>query len=72
MPRLDVDIPYLIWLNNYKMEKKSMYFDVNNTKICRDHYRPSTGIIRLIKNVWTVLLIGESPINHPSSKRRIH
>ena len=54
------------------MEKKSMYYDVHNTKICRDHYRPSTGIIRLIKSVWTVLMIGESPITQSSSRRRRH
>ena len=50
------------------MQKKSMYYDVNNTKICRNHYKSSNGIFSLIKNIWTVLLVGESPINHPSSK----
>jgi hypothetical protein len=54
------------------MERKSMYYDVHHTKICRDHYKPTTGILRLIKSVWTVLMIGESPINHSSVKRRIH
>ena len=49
-----------------------MYYDVNNTKICRDHYKSSHSIFSLIKNIWTVLLVGESPINHPSSKRRLH
>ena len=54
------------------MQKKSMYYDVNNTKICRDHYKSSQSIFSLIKNIWTVLLVGESPINHPSNKRRLH
>lgn len=50
-----------------------MHFDVNHTKICRDHYKPSTGILRLIKSVWTVIMIGESPIYHSAvRKRRIH
>ena len=55
-----------------KMQKKSMYYDVNNTKICRNHYKSSTGIFSLIKNIWAVLLIGESPINQPSNRRKIH
>jgi ubiquitin-protein ligase len=54
------------------MERKSMYFDVNHTKICREHYRPSTSIKHLLKSVWTVLMIGDSPINHSNVKRRIH
>jgi len=45
------------------MEKKSSYYEVNNPKICRDHYR-ATGLLKLIKNVWTVLIIGESPYGH--------
>jgi len=54
------------------MQKRTMYFDVNNTKICRNHYKNSNGLFSLIKSIWTVLLIGESPINHPSSKRKMH
>lgn len=53
------------------MQKKSMYFDVNNTKICKNHYQ-SAGFLSLIKNIWAVLLVGESPINHPSNRRRRH
>lgn len=59
-------------LNQSKMEKKSMYYDVHHTKICRDHYRPATGVKRLLKSVWAVIMIGESPINHSPLKRRIH
>ena len=60
--------------NKFKseMEKKSMYYDVNHTRICRDHYRPTTGVRRLLRNVWTVLIVGESPISHSPLKRRIH
>jgi hypothetical protein len=54
------------------MEKKSMYYDVHNTKICRDHYRPVTGVKRLLRSVLTVLVVGESPISHSPLKRRIH
>lgn len=54
------------------MRKKSMYFDVNNAKICRNHYKTSNGFFSLIKNIWAVLLVGESPISHPSHKRRMH
>ena len=52
------------------MQKKAMYYDVHRTKIFRDHYRPSTGLLRLVKSVWTVLIIGESPISPSSGKRR--
>lgn len=54
------------------MQKKTMYFDVNNTKICRNHYKTSSGFLSLIKNIWTVLVVGESPINHPSNRRKMH
>ncbi len=54
------------------MEKKSMYYDVNHTKICRDHYKPGNSVLRLVKNVWTVLMVGSSPISHSPRKRRIH
>jgi hypothetical protein len=54
------------------MEKKSMYYEIHNAKICRDHYRPSTGILKLLKNVWTVLMVGESPIGHSTMRRRRH
>ena len=54
------------------MAKKAMYYDVNSTKIHRDHYKAGTGILRLLKSVWTVIMIGESPISHSSTRRRIH
>ena len=54
------------------MEKKSMYYDVNHTKICRDHYKAGNSVLRLVKNVWTVLMVGSSPISHSPRKRRIH
>jgi len=54
------------------MDKKASYYEVNNPKICRDHYRPSTGILKLIKNVWTVLIIGESPYGNSFVRRRRH
>ena len=49
-----------------------MYYEVHNAKICRKHYRPATGILTLIKNVWTVLILGESPIGNSSLRRRRH
>ena len=53
------------------MEKKSMYYDVNHTKICRSHYK-GNSFLKLFKNVWTVLMVGTSPIDHSFRKRRIH
>ncbi len=53
------------------MQKKSMYYDVNHTRICRNHYK-GNSVVSLFKNVWTVLMFGNSPISHSSRKRRIH
>ena len=54
------------------MEKKSMYYNIDQTKICRDHYKPSIGVMKLIKSVWAVIMIGESPISQPRIRRRMH
>lgn len=54
------------------MQKKSMYYDVNHTRICRDHYKAGFGVTRLFKNIWTVLMYGSSPIAHSARKRKIH
>jgi len=54
------------------MEKKSMNYDVHRTKICRDHYKTSTGVLKLLKSVWAVIMIGETPITQAGSRRRIH
>lgn len=54
------------------MEKKLMYHNIDQTKIYRDHYKPSTSVMRLIKSVWAVIMIGESPISQPRIRRRMH
>lgn len=51
--------------------KKAMYHNVNYTRICKEHYRPATGLRGLLKSVWAVIMIGESPISHSPVKRRI-
>jgi hypothetical protein len=46
-----------------------MYFDTSLTKINKDIYRPSSNIIRFIKSLLAVIMIGQSPI---SSGKRYH
>lgn len=52
------------------MEKNTMYFDTNRTKINKDIYRPSSNLLRFLKSLLAVLLVGQSSINHGSYSRR--
>lgn len=45
------------------MEKNSMYYDVNNSKIYKNLYRPSTNISRFFRVLWGILIVGDSPIS---------
>lgn len=51
-----------------------MYYNIDQTKIYREHYKPSpsSSVMRLIKSVWAVIMIGESPISQPRIRRRMH
>lgn len=46
------------------MERKDMYFSTHAIKINKDNYRSGLNISRFIKSLLTVLLRGESPIEH--------
>lgn len=49
------------------MEKNNRYFEVSKAKIYQKDYRPSSNILRLLRSVLSVLLVGGSPISsHPS------
>jgi len=53
------------------MEKNSMHYDTQKTKISKEFYRPSTNMFKFIKSLWAVIIIGHSPIGKRNiSKRR--
>lgn len=52
------------------MKKNPMYYDTHRTKIFKNIYRPSSNLIRFVKSVWSVLVIGHSPISDTSYHRR--
>lgn len=47
-----------------------MYYDTHRTKIFKSIYRPSSNLMRLVKSVWSVLVVGHSPISDTSYYRR--
>jgi len=52
------------------MENKRMNYDVNQAKIYKDAYRPSSNLSRFFKALASIILVGDSPITtHPYSKK---
>lgn len=49
-----------------------MYYDTQRTKICKDVYRPSSNLIRLVKSMWAIIMTGQSPIGHDHGPRMRH
>ena len=47
-----------------------MYYDVQNAKIHKTIYRPSSNIVRFVKALFAVIMLGNSPISTPSPVRR--
>lgn len=47
-----------------------MYYDVHRAKIHKTIYRPSSNIVRFVKALLAVLMLGNSPISSPSPVRR--
>jgi hypothetical protein len=52
------------------MKNNPMYHDVTRAKIHRTIYRPSSNIIRFVKSLFAVIMLGNSPISTPSPVRR--
>ena len=53
------------------MEKSNMYYDVHKTMIHKNVYRPSSNLSRFAKFLVTIILSGQSPIQHrPDYARR--
>ena len=49
-----------------------MYYDVQYTRINKAHYKPTIGVVSLVKSVCSVIVSGVSPFMHSATKRRIH
>jgi hypothetical protein len=47
-----------------------MYYDVQSAKIHKAIYRPSSNIVRFVKSLLAVVMLGNSPISTPSPLRR--
>lgn len=55
------------------MKKDSMHFDVQQAKIHKTIYRPSSNIVRFAKSLIAIIMLGDSPISTSTySKRRLH
>jgi hypothetical protein len=54
------------------MENKRMIYDVNQARIYKDAYRPSSNLTHFFKALCSIILIGGSPITtqyHYPTKR---
>jgi len=52
------------------MERSNMYYDVHQTMIHKNVYRPSSNLSRFAKFLFTIILIGQSPIQHRTNYTR--
>ncbi|MBC7902072.1 MAG: hypothetical protein H7Y27_01555 [Gemmatimonadaceae bacterium] len=52
------------------MERNKMYYDVRQSMIHRKAYRPSSNLTRFARFLWTIIVMGESPIHHRASYER--
>jgi|RhiMetdeSRZDD1v2_1073273.scaffolds.fasta_scaffold02233_3 hypothetical protein len=52
------------------MEKNPMYYDVHRAKIHKTIYRPSSNIVRFVKSLLAVVMLGNSPISATSYARK--
>jgi hypothetical protein len=52
------------------MKKNTMYHDVQSAKIHKTIYRPSSNVIRFVKSLIAVIMLGDSPISAASTGRR--
>ncbi|MEO5682830.1 MAG: hypothetical protein ABIQ88_09320 [Chitinophagaceae bacterium] len=53
------------------MENSNMYYDVRKTMIHKNVYRPSSNLGRFAKFLFSIIVVGQSPIqNRPDYSRR--
>jgi hypothetical protein len=46
------------------MEKNNMQHHIQQTMIHRNVYRPSSSVTRFARFIFSILLVGQSPINY--------
>jgi len=64
---------YLFIVNSIPMKSNPMYHDVQTAKIHKTIYRPSSNIIRFVKALLAVVMLGDSPIStHSIGRRKFH
>jgi hypothetical protein len=64
---------YSFITNSIPMKKNPMYYDVQSAKIHKAIYRPSSNIIRFVKALLAVIMLGNSPIStHSTVRRKFH
>jgi hypothetical protein len=49
-----------------------MYYDTNLARINKNIYRPSSNIVRLVKSVLAIIIIGRSPVGTAAHSRKHH
>lgn len=47
-----------------------MYYDTSLTRINKKIYRPSSNIVRLVKSILAIILVGRSPIGTAYHSRK--
>ena len=47
-----------------------MYYDTSLTRINKGIYRPSSNMLRLVKSVMAIILIGRSPVGTAAASRK--
>jgi hypothetical protein len=52
------------------MKKNPLYYDVHRAKIHKSIYRPSSNLIRFVKSLLAVVMLGDSPISNTSFAKR--
>lgn len=60
----------LFTINLISMKKSNMYYDTSLTRINKTIYRPSSNIVRLVKSVLAIILIGRSPVGTAAYSRK--
>lgn len=61
---------FLFTFNPNIMKKSNMYYDTSLTRINKKIYRPSSNIVRFVKSVLAIVLIGQSPVGTSAYSRK--
>lgn len=47
-----------------------MYYDTNLTRINKKIYRPSSNMVRLVKSILAIIIVGQSPVGTAAYSRK--